>query len=190
MILASASKRRQEMLLPRYHALVIDPSDIEEKIDPKGDPVIEVMDCAMQKGLHVAMRHPQDIIISCDTIVYLEEIIGKPRDYEDAFRILSHLSHRTHQVLSGVFVYDTAHHLKLIDYEMSSVRFKALDRQMIEEYLSKVNFLDKAGAYAIQEYGQMLVQEIIGDQNNVIGLPLHKLEHMLEQIKKMRTVLE
>lgn len=190
MILASASKRRHEMLLPRFGDLVIDPANIEEKLDPKGEPIIEVMNCAMQKGLWVAKRHPDELIISCDTIVYLEEIIGKPRDRADAMRILRHLSGRTHQVLSGLFLCDTKHHGKLIDYEISFVTFKPLSEDTIQQYLQKIDFLDKAGAYAIQEHGQMLIEKIEGDLNNVIGLPLKKLERMLDQIKKMRTVLE
>lgn len=190
MILASASARRQEMLRPLFADLVIDPADIDETLDPLGDPVIEVMNCAMQKGLAVAERHPGEIIISCDTIVHLDEIIGKPTDHSDAFRILNHLSGNTHRVLSGLFVYDTAHQHKLIDVEVSYVTFKPLHKDSIEQYLREASYLDKAGAYGIQEHGRMLVQEIKGDVNNVIGLPLRKLELMLEHLKNLRTALE
>lgn len=181
-ILASGSARRKELLGEIFPEFIIDVPETEEKIDPLGDPRIEAMNCAMVKGLEVAKRHTEGKLIACDTMVYLNRLIGKPKDRKDAFDILSRLQGRTHQVITGVFVKNLETGESRIDYEVSLVTFKELSGGQINRYLDRADYLDKAGAYAIQEEGRDLVEEIIGDVNNVIGLPTEKLQIMLDAI--------
>ena len=181
-ILGSASARRKELLSEIYPEFEVDPPQGEEIIDPLGDPRIEAMNCAMTKGLEVAARHTEGKLITCDTMVYLNRLIGKPKDRADAFDIIRRLQGRTHQVITGVYVRNLATGESRIDYEVSLVTFKELADWEIERYLDKADYLDKAGAYAIQEEGRALVEEIVGDVNNVIGLPTEKLQQMLDAI--------
>lgn len=181
-ILGSGSARRKELLGELYQDFIVDVPQIEEQIDPLGDPRIEAMNCAMAKSLDVASRHSEGKLISCDTMVYLNRLIGKPKDRKDAFDIISRLQGRTHQVITGVYVRNIETGESRIDYEVSLVTFKEKTPREIELYLDKADYLDKAGAYAIQEEGRDLVEEIIGEVNNVIGLPTEKLQKMLEAI--------
>lgn len=181
-ILGSGSARRKELLGEIYPEFEIDVPRVEEKIDPLGDPRIEAMNCAMAKGLEVATRHTEGKLISCDTMVYLNRLIGKPKDRQDAFDIISHLQGRTHQVITGVYVRNLETGESRVDYEVSLVTFKDKTAHEIERYLDQADYLDKAGAYAIQEEGRELVKEIIGDVNNVIGLPTEKLKQLLAAI--------
>lgn len=182
-ILGSGSARRKQLLSSRIDEFTIDPPQGEERVDIHGDPKLEAMHCAMVKGLEVAKRHQEGIVISCDTMVYLNQLIGKPSDREDAFNMLNALAGKTHQVYTGVFVINLETGKCQVDYEVSQVTFRRLDKWEIERYLDTADYLDKAGAYAIQEEGRGLVKEILGDVDNVIGLPLDKLEQMLALIK-------
>lgn len=183
-ILASASARRQELIRERYSDVVIDPPQGQEQVDIHGDPRLEAMHCAMVKGLEVEPRHDDGILIACDTMVYLNCLIGKPKDRADAFEIISRLAGRTHQVITGVYVVNLSTGAKLIDYEISEVTFKNLAVADIWRYLDRADVMDKAGAYAIQEEGRDLVEEIRGEVNNVIGLPTEKLARMIEQVTR------
>lgn len=181
-ILASGSARRKELMRERFDDLIIDPPKGEEHVNIYGDPKIEAMHCAMVKGQEVSQRHSQGILVACDTMVYLNQLIGKPTSRADAFQILTALSGKTHQVVTGVYVKNLESGQCLIDYEVSQVTFRNLTKDMIEKYLDEADYLDKAGAYAIQEHGKGLVKEIIGDVNNVIGLPMEKLLNLMEQL--------
>ena len=181
-ILASGSARRRELLRERFDDLIIDPPHTEETVDIHGDPKIEAMHCAMLKGEEVASRHSSGILIACDTMVYLNQLIGKPTSRSDAFQIITALAGRTHQVYTGIYLKNLDQGTSLIDYEVSNVTFRRLSKEDIEHYLNQADYLDKAGAYGIQEEGRELVYEIIGDVTNVIGLPMGKLEWMLAKI--------
>jgi septum formation protein len=130
---------------------------------------------AMRKGVAVARAHPDKVVLAADTLVALDdEIIGKPANLEQAAQILRRLSGRTHEVCSAVFICHFAAARSATFHDVSRVRFRRLSSAMIENYLAKVNPLDKAGAYAAQGSGAEIIAEIEGSYTNVVGLPMEK----------------
>ena len=130
---------------------------------------------ALRKGLAVARLRPNDIVLAADTLVALDgHVLGKPANRADAARILRLLSGRTHEVTTGVFVA----HLRAGQSETfcvtSQVAFKKLSDRMIQDYLARIDPLDKAGGYAAQGKGRMIISQISGSRSNVIGLPTGK----------------
>jgi septum formation protein len=174
-VLASKSPRRRELLSAGgYDFDTVKPEFVE-----RSDVHLTVKELtafnALRKGLAVADARPQSIVLSADTLVMLDgEVIGKPRDCEDAARILGRLSGRTHQVCSSVFIFHAAQKRSAIFHEISHVRFRHLNGKKIARYLAKVNPLDKAGAYAAQGYGAEIIASIEGSHTNVVGLPMEK----------------
>src|SRR5476651_2405208 len=136
---------------------------------------------AHRKARAVAKRIPDDLVLGADTLVFLDrEILGKPRDLADARRMLARLQGRTHQVVTGVSLIHLRAHRERIFAVSTDVTFHPLTAGQISGYLSKINPLDKAGAYAIQEHGNLIVSEISGSYSNVVGLPLEKLKEELQ----------
>lgn len=181
-ILASASPRRRELLGQIDVTFKVYPSSFEE--DFKNESSIEgtVMALAFQKGLDVARDYEDDLVISADTIVTIDgEILGKPLDREEAFMTLRRLSGRTHKVLTGMSLLSLAKDIKIVDYVETEVEFYPLSDDDIENYLEKAKPYDKAGSYGIQGLGALLVKEIRGDYNNVVGLPISRLGKLLEK---------
>ena len=130
---------------------------------------------AIQKGVSVARAYPDKIVLAADTLIGLDdEIIGKPADLEQAAQILRRLSGRTHEVCSAVFICHFAAARSATFHEVSRVRFRQLSSATIENYLAKVNPLDKAGAYAAQGSGTEIIAKIDGSYTNVVGLPMEK----------------
>jgi nucleoside triphosphate pyrophosphatase len=130
---------------------------------------------AIRKGMSVAQAHPDTIVLAADTLVALDhEIIGKPADFEQAAQILRRLSGRTHEVCSAVFICRLSSGTSTTFHEISSVRFHRLTEATIENYVSKVDPLDKAGAYAAQGRGAEIIAKIDGSYTNVVGLPMEK----------------
>ena len=119
------------------------------------------------------------IIISADTVVYLDKIMGKPKDYNEGFEMLKSLSGKAHSVFTGICIIDRDSKKKVVDYEETIVEFNELTDDLIKRYLNTGEFADKAGAYAIQGYGELFVKAIHGSYNNVKGLPLNKLNNLL-----------
>ena len=180
LILASASPRRRRMLADAGYDFEIVAPEVEE-LSPIELTVREIT-CwnALRKGLAVARAHPGAIVLAADTLVALErEVIGKPADIDEARRILARLSGRQHTVASGVFLGHLASGRAETFSVVSQVVFKKWSRQQIDDYLEKINPLDKAGAYAAQGRGRAIVARIVGSQSNVIGLPLEKLRPAL-----------
>jgi septum formation protein len=132
---------------------------------------------AYRKARAVAKRFPDALVIAADTVVYQgNALYGKPANFNEAVRMLQDLRGRTHQVVTGVcLIHLRANRLKLFA-ESTSVTFRPLTDEQIQQYLSRVNPLDKAGAYAIQEQGELLIQEVSGSRTNVIGLPMERLQ--------------
>ena len=117
------------------------------------------------------------LVLGADTLVFLDgEIMGKPRDLSDARRMLARLQGRTHQVVTGVSLIHLRGHREQLFAVSTDVTFRPLTAGQIGSYLSKMNPLDKAGAYAIQEHGDMIVSEISGSFSNVVGLPVERLK--------------
>jgi septum formation protein len=125
--------------------------------------------------MSVAQICPDKVVIAADTLVALGgEIIGKPTDMEDAARMLRRLSGATHEVCSAVFIYQQTAGKSAAFHEVSHVRFRRLSNWNIEDYLAKIDPLDKAGAYAAQGRGSEIMAKIGGSFTNVVGLPMEK----------------
>jgi septum formation protein len=138
---------------------------------------------ARAKALSVARRRETGVVIAADTVVVRgREIMGKPRDTEDARRMLRRLAGASHLVVTGVCVVDAGTGQELVESEVTAVRFRPLSEDEVEAYLATGEPLDKAGAYGIQGYGGLLVERIEGCYYNVVGLPLARLYLMLRQL--------
>ena len=128
---------------------------------------------ATRKGMEVARRLPDAVVLGADTLVSLDgQVIGKPTDLADAKRILRRLSGRTHQVCTAVFICSVAGFRTSSFCVVSRVQFRALGEGEIDAYLAKINPLDKAGAYAAQGHGSEIIRQIRGSYTNVVGLPM------------------
>jgi septum formation protein len=185
-ILASASERRQELLSRLIKNFDIIVSDFDEsKVLFEGSIDRYVKNVALGKALDIKNKLNDDaIIISADTIVTLgNKIIGKPKDEEDAFKILKSLQGRKHSVYSGIVVINTARNVIKQESLATEVTFSEISDDEILEYIKTGEPLDKAGSYGIQGIGGIFVKEIKGCYYNVVGLPLNKLKFMLEEIQ-------
>jgi septum formation protein len=179
-ILASASPRRAELLRQLKLNFKIVPSDATEIFDEQLSPRELCQINAYRKAHVVAKKIPDALVLGADTLVFLErEIFGKPRNLDEAKKMLAKLQGRTHQVVTGVSLIHLGAHRERIFAVSTDVTFRPLTAGQISEYLSKINPLDKAGAYAIQEHGDKIVAEISGSYSNVVGLPVEKLEEEL-----------
>ena len=181
-ILASGSPRRRE-LLERMGIEDFDiiTSDVDESVDETLPPAEQVEILSRRKADAVAAEvSPNDLVIAADTVVAMDGIVlGKPADEMDAFRMLSALSGVRHHVFTGVTV--RMGDRVLTRHEVTSVDFRALEAEEVEEYIATGECMDKAGAYGIQGYGCLLVEGIVGDYYNVMGLPVALLAQMLKQ---------
>lgn len=176
-ILASSSPRRIELLKRLNLNFKTIPAEIDENIDEK-EPINHVLTLAELKAKEVFKKSEKgQVIIAADTIVYYKQIIGKPKDYNDAFKMLKTLSGKWHSVYTGVFILFPNEAVSF--YEKTDVKFKKLSNELIKFYLSSDEAYDKAGAYAIQGLGSILVEKISGDFYNVMGLPISKLWDLL-----------
>lgn len=180
-ILASGSPRRKEILENTNLKFSVITSDIDERIFENEEPIQLVLRLAFEKCMSVAQNNPSDLVIGADTIVVLDnEILGKPKNEEEAFKTLSKLSNREHQVITGMSIVNLENEKKIVDYAISNVKFKKLTDQDIKDYISTKECLDKAGSYGIQGYGALLVEKIKGDYFNIVGLPISKLSDILK----------
>ena len=171
-ILASASPRRRELLLMLgIENLIVCPSRSEEKLTEVSDPATIVKSLAHAKAFDVFCQNPETLVIGADTIVWLDgQLLGKPRDEEDAFRMLKLLSGRKHEVFTGISVIDSTG--EECEAVKSIVQFRTLSDQEIRNYIACGEPMDKAGAYGAQGKGSLFVRSIEGDFFNVMGLPL------------------
>ena len=180
-ILASASPRRSALLReagPAFASMRIMTSHVEEGGDP--------LENALLKAEAVARMNPQAVVIGADTVIRFEgETIGKPADLEHAKRILAKLSGHTHDVATGVCVRCMEADFLVRFEDVTHVTFRALTPEAIDKYVRDVNVLDKAGAYAIQEHGEDIIDSISGSLTNVIGLPVERLKETVEYLLKL-----
>ncbi len=176
-ILASSSPRRSDLLRELGVAFDVVPSDATE-VHNEELTAIEISQLnAYRKARVVAKKFPDALVLGADTLVYLDTtLFGKPANFEDAYRMLKQLQGRTHQVVTGVCLIHLRGHRQTIFAESTEVKFRALDIQQIRDYLARINPLDKAGAYAIQEHGEKIVENIAGSFSNVVGLPVERLQ--------------
>ena len=180
-ILASASPRRKELLSRMGITFTIQPAEVEEISPDCGCPASEMVRLnACLKAGTAARQHPGSLVIGSDTVVVCGgRIFGKPHAPEEAAAMLGTLSGRAHQVMSGVSLQCGMYGLDFSFTEISQVVFKKLDDAAIREYISLVNVMDKAGAYAIQEHSELILDRLDGALSNVIGLPVERLRREL-----------
>lgn len=186
LVLASASPRRRELLALLGLPFEVIPSAYEEHLPAEhGAPARLAVRLARAKAAEVAARCPESVVIGADTIVILgRRVLGKPRDTDDAAAMLRLLSGRIHRVITGVAVIDTRERPASVleGAESTRVEFRRLERAEIKAYVATGEPMDKAGAYAIQGRGAILIRGIRGDYANVVGLPVTRLAGMLRDV--------
>ena len=181
LILASASLRRKEILQNTKLNFDIQKSDIEEVILENESPEDMVVRLAYEKAFDVAKRNTDRLVIGADTIVALDnEVLGKPKDQNEAYQMIKRLSNKTHKVITGISLINLKENKIIKDYVVSFVTFKDLSEDSIKDYINTNESLDKAGAYGIQGYGALLVKNIQGDYFNIVGLPISRLSDLLK----------
>ena len=180
LILASQSPRRKELLGLLGMPFTIQVPRADETMDPDDDPAWQVAMVSQRKAL-ATQAEADDVVIAADTIVVCDgKILGKPRDREDAVRMLQMLSGRNHQVMTGMTV---AYNRQIHSYtEITEVYFRELSRSEILRYVDSGEPMDKAGAYGIQGGAALFAEKLIGDYYNVMGLPVCRLVQMLKEI--------
>ena len=182
LFLASKSPRRREILKKLDIEYETIDSDIEEKVSLGEEPPVVAMGISFEKCSIAARNVPTgNLVIGADTIVVISnEILGKPKDEEDAFNMLTKLRGKVHHVITGYTIMETGTNKKYINYLDTEVYFKNYSDEIIRWYVKTKEPLDKAGAYGIQGKGALLVEKIYGDYFNVIGFPISKI---VEDIK-------
>ena len=180
LILASASPRRAELLRQLQPEFQIVPSDAPEIIDEQLSPRELCQFNAYRKARAVARKIPDALVLGADTLVFLgSEILGKPANLAEAERMLASLQRKTHQVVTGVSLIHLRGYRERLFAVSTDVTFHPLTAGQIKDYLARVNPLDKAGAYAIQEHGDKIVAQISGSFSNVVGLPVERVSDEL-----------
>jgi septum formation protein len=181
-ILASASPRRRELLASIGLEFDVMPSNVPEVRGSDEAPEEYVARLSRDKARALADAHPERWIIAADTTVLLgEELLEKPVDFDDAVRMLTALSGKTHLVYTGVTLQNVERSYRDTRVAESEVRILPLDRQDIEWYVRTGEPMDKAGAYAVHGIASMFIDAIHGSYTNVVGLPLATLFQMLRR---------
>lgn len=183
LVLASASPRRAELLRQLDIPFLVRTSGAPEIVANHLAPHEICLANAAAKARSVARRFPDDLVLGADTEVALgTRVFGKPRTRAEAAEFLRALSGRTHQVITGVCLISLAGRYRRSLAEITHVTFRPLDDALIRAYLRRVDPLDKAGAYAIQECGVWIIESIQGSLTNVVGLPLAALQQALDEL--------
>ncbi len=179
-ILASQSPRRRELLSGILSEYAVIPAGISEQVNLSLSP--EEIACSLAEGKCDAVfkDNPDKTVIACDTIVVFgSEILGKPKNEDEARATLKKLSGRAHCVITGVCVQSPLK--KLVRCERTEVLFNVLTDEFIREYVNSGSPMDKAGSYGIQDEG--VVKEYYGSYTNVVGLPVSLVKKMLEEVR-------
>lgn len=180
LILASQSPRRKELLGLMRVPFLIRVADIDETMDPHSAPFDEVARLSREKALAVEAGD-EDVVVAADTIVVLEgRTLGKPAHRAEAIAMLTALSGRDHQVMTGVTVRRGSR--MLTHTEVTDIHFRPLTQKEITRYVDTGEPMDKAGSYGIQGGAALFVEKLHGDYYNVMGLPLCRLHAMLRQV--------
>lgn len=180
-ILASGSPRRRELLKQLTPEFVVISPNVPEWEPDEADPFHQVEENATRKGRVVAEEHPEALVIAADTTVALgNRLFAKPGSKEEAVSMLQALSGRQHMVVTGMalFLNGKMHCF----HDSSIVTFRELSAEAIDRYLSLVHVYDKAGAYAIQEQGDIIIEQYQGSFENIMGLPVQRLREELVQL--------
>ena len=180
LILASQSPRRRELLGFFRIPFTVRVADIDETMDPAADPFSEVARVSREKALAVP-REPEDVVIAADTIVVCQgRVLGKPRTKAEAVEMLTLLSGRDHQVMTGMTVL-RGDDIRVCT-EVTDLHFRPLSAGEIEAYVATGEPMDKAGAYGIQGGAALFCPRMVGDYYNVMGLPVCRLSLLLKEL--------
>lgn len=180
-VLASSSPRRRELLAMIGIPHEVMPADIDETYLPGEDPPAHAERLAREKALRVSEKVPDAVVIAADTIVVVDgDVLGKPRDPDEAATMLRRLSGRSHTVHTAVAVRQASR--EAFGTESPLVTFRELDDEHIAAYIATGEPMDKAGAYGIQGYGATLVSRVEGDYFAVMGLPLQRTVALIESL--------
>jgi septum formation protein len=189
LILASASPRRRELLGQLGVAFEVVVAAVTEHEESSTDPRTMVAHNAALKADWVSARHPDAIVLGADTTVFIDgHALNKPRDHAEARAMLRRLGGRTHTVFTGLAVRRKCDAFRIDEGVASDVTFRPLDDETIDAYLARVHTLDKAGGYAIQEHGEMIVAGYRGSFSNIVGLPLETTKQILTRCGLLASV--
>ena len=175
LLLASNSPRRRELLLEAGFDFEIFVPSVAERFEV--DLTLRELTAlnAIRKAMATARLRPKNIVLAADTLVTIDDhVLGKPKNKDDAVAMLQRLSGRAHEVCTSVFICHLEKMNSTSFYELSRVRFQRLTRNKIDNYLTRVDPLDKAGAYAAQGFGSEIIAKIDGSYTNVVGLPMEE----------------
>ena len=184
-ILASASPRRLEIFNKNGYDVTVMPAEVEENLPEGIMPQDAVMFLALKKALSIEERLRSEgreeaaRIVAADTVVWKDEILGKPEDEADARRMLTHLNGKTHSVYTGTAVIDYKGSLRTVFYDRTEVEFVEYSDEDIDAYIKSGEPMDKAGAYAIQGGFATYIKEFRGSYLNVVGFPWEKYEKVI-----------
>ena len=185
LVLASASPRRAEILRAVGWPFETCPADVDERMEAGEDAASYVRRLAREKAGKVAASRLFGLVLGADTVVVSPggEVLGKPRDADEARRTLMSLSGEWHEVLTGVALARAESGRLVVGLEMTRVRFGALSEREVDEYVRTGEPMDKAGAYAIQGRAALFIEGIEGDYWNVVGLPIRLLYKLAQQFE-------
>ena len=182
LILASASPRRAQLLRSAGVPFVVFAANIPEVEVGHLTPHETAQINAYRKARAIAKRHPDHLVLGADTMVCLNNrSYGKPTSLRDAHRMLGDLQGRTHEVVTGICLLEQRRHREQVFAISTLVTMRALGPRAIRDYVSRINPLDKAGAYAIQEEGHLIVEAVEGSYSNVVGLPVREVVLAMER---------
>lgn len=183
LLLASASPRRAEILRVVGWPFEVCAANVDEAKGAHETAVIYVERLARAKAESVALAQPSNIVLGADTVVVVDDLVlGKPRDDEEARRMLRSLSGRWHDVLTGVALVDAGSKQSIVAHEKTRVRFAAMSDGEIDWYVSTGEPMDKAGAYAVQGHAALFIEAIEGDYWNVVGLPVRLVYSLVKKL--------
>lgn len=183
LILASASPRRRELLASAGFSFEIRTSDIAENEDPGGNPKAMVLENALAKARAVSEKNPEALVLGADTTVALgDRVLNKPENLSAAREMLLALGGKTHIVFTGIALVCAETGLCETRVVACRVTFKPLDDETISRYFRICNPLDKAGAYGIQEGGELIVESYEEPLSNIIGLPVELLSARVQEL--------
>lgn len=179
-ILASQSPRRRELMALVHTPFTVRVAHVDETMDPAKSPFDEVARVSGLKAEAVP-RNPEDIVIAADTVVVCDgQVLGKPADEADAVRMLTLLSGREHQVMTGITLLRGER--RVTHTEVTAIHFRSLTPEEITAYVRTGEPMDKAGSYGIQGGAAVFAHRLEGDYFNVVGLPVCRLSLLLKQI--------
>lgn len=183
MILASNSPRRKAILEQLGLNVIIKTKEIEE-ISHKSTINEKIKEISEKKGENVAKEHPNEFVVSADTMVEIDGIIlGKPKNRDDAKKMLKKISGKKHNVLTAFSLFNINKNIKITEIVKSQVYFRKLDNDEIEWYLDSGEAMDKAGSYGVQGLGAIFIERIEGDFFSIMGFPVNRFVDILKRLE-------